>query len=227
MTNVLSENEQIHLSPTYAILTGERVLDRFGIRLKHPQLIAAIQNSKSVYYQLLQVPFYNIINGIIYQHCYDYQVFAQKLFVDYLVSGEGNEEPQRPGETVREDLEQNRLKLVGLGEQFDKDAMNHKKLIHQTQAHLLELTRNMKPIDDNEQNSLIVSESMKSFLEQSKDLSQGLKNYRTEFRTLIIDTLRLMALLPNYESSPEQQAENLATIEFDNSLGDESIIVDS
>ncbi len=219
MNNGLKEYELLDLSSTYAFLTADRILDRFGLSITQAELAAAMKNVRSVYYQLLLVPFKNIINGIVYQQAYDYQVYAQKVFVDYLVSGSGNDDPEGPGATLREDLDENRLKLVELSEQFDKDAFAHKTLINQSQGQLVELVRSLMPAQDNEQIADEVAQSMAPFLERATELGQALRNYRVEFKTLIVDTRRLIQLLPDYRENPTQEAENRATLQFDDQLG--------
>ena len=82
---------------TYGILTAERVLERFNIRLRYDELLTAVKNPMSVYYMLLRVPIKNVFNGIILQQAHDYQVYAQKLFVDYGLSEETMQSEESPG----------------------------------------------------------------------------------------------------------------------------------
>lgn len=219
MNNGLQENDLLDLSSTYAFLTADRILDRFGLALTQEKLTEAMRTPRSVYFQLLLVPFKNIINGIIYQQAYDYQVYLQKVFVDYLVSGSGNEDKEAPGATVREDLDENRLKLIALSEQFDKDGLAHKTLINQSQAKLLDVVRKLSPIQDNAQMADEVAQTMAPFLLQAAELAQALRNYRVEFKTLIVDTRRLLELLPDYRENSFQDAENRSTLQFDDQLG--------
>ena len=67
---------------TYGLLTSERILERFNIILPHDELINSVKDPFSIYFQLLRVPLKNVFNGIIYQQAHDYQIYAQKLFVD-------------------------------------------------------------------------------------------------------------------------------------------------
>lgn len=129
---------------TYGILTAERVLETFNIRLKHDELITAIKNPRSIYYQLLRVPLKNIFNGIILQQTQDYQVYAQKLFIDYLLSGENEKDASAPGANTREEIEEERKKLINLGDEFSQLEIAHQTLIGESQLSLIKLSRELQ-----------------------------------------------------------------------------------
>lgn len=130
--------------PTYGLVTAKRILDRFNIHIDNDELALAINNSQSIYYQLLRVPIKNIFNGIILQQANDYQVYAQKLFIDYLLSVESLQNEEGPGATTREDLETERIKLISVGEAFSKQESSHVNLIAESQAKLIELSQNLQ-----------------------------------------------------------------------------------
>ncbi|MBA2656902.1 MAG: hypothetical protein H0U70_07930 [Tatlockia sp.] len=135
------ENEPNELSAwmsTYGLITAERILERYQIRLQHEELFTAMKNPSSFYHKLLIVPLKNVFNGIILQQAYDYQVYAQKLFIDYLVSGESSKPDEAAGGFTREDLEKERKNLVALTEDFRKFEIDHYKLIAQSQKILIE-----------------------------------------------------------------------------------------
>lgn len=219
MDNGLIENDLLDLTSTYSILTADRILDRFGLHLDHAELSKVVKNPKSVYFQLLLVPYSNIINGIILQQAYDYQVYAQKIYVDYLVSGSGNDNEESPGASLRANLEQNRLKLVEMNELFEENIFAHKILISESQAYLNELLTTLRPLHDTEQCAIDLAESIAPFRERTIDLAQALRNYRIEFKTLILDTLRLIQLLPDYQEDPTQELINRSSLQFDDRLG--------
>jgi hypothetical protein len=218
MENSLLENELLKYSSTYAVLTADRILARFGLHLSADELAAVMENKDSVFFQILLVPFKNVINGIVFQQAYDYQIYAQKLFVDYLVSGSGNDSSETPGENTRQDLEENRTKLIQLGEQFDKDSFAHKTLINKSQGELLKLVREIKPFQDTRETAVLIAQSMAPLNDQATELGQALRNYRVEFKTLILDTVRLVQLLPDYREN-DTQKENLELLSFDDQLG--------
>lgn len=219
MDNGLIENDLQALSSTYSTLTAERILAGYGIHLSQDELSKIVKNPNSIYFQLLVVPFSNIINGIILQQAYDYQVYLQKIFIDYLVSGSGNDNAETPGASLRADLEQNRLKLVEMGTLFEEDKFAHMTLISESQAFIKKLVQSLLPLHDTEQTVGHIKESLASFRERTNDIAQGLRNYRVEFKTLILDTLRLIQLLPDYREDPVQEAINRNSLQFDDQLG--------
>jgi hypothetical protein len=119
--------------PTYGFLTSQRILERLQINLSGDELVSALKNHHSLYYQLLIVPLKNILNGIIFQQAQDYQVYAQKLFIDYLLSGEDQKDDNSPGANTRADLETIRLELVSFGESFRAQELVHQTLIAKVQ----------------------------------------------------------------------------------------------
>lgn len=122
---------------TYGLITTERILERYKIRLPQEELAKALKNPRSFYHRLIRVPLKNVLNGIILQQAYDYQVYAQKMFIDYLMSGETTKPEEAPGGITREDLEKERQILVEMGETFHQQELAHNKLIGESQASLI------------------------------------------------------------------------------------------
>lgn len=214
-----SENDLSMLSSSYSMLTAERILAHFGLQLEENTLFQALKNPKSVYYAILLVPFKNVINGIIYQQAYDYQVYAQKLFINYYLSGQGNDNPEGQGAETRGLLEQNREQLIQYSESFDKTFSSHKQLILETQASLLALVKEMKPIQDTEVIAETVQNKMSPFHERAQEMKQYFNRFRSDFKALIIDTKRLLTLVPGYRENEELNRENKIEIEFDDQIG--------
>src|SRR5580704_2455101 len=82
---------------TYGVITAERILSTYQIALSQSDLLVAVKSPFSFYHQLLQVPLKNVLNGIVLQQANDYHVYAQKLFIDYLLSGESGKPPEAQG----------------------------------------------------------------------------------------------------------------------------------
>jgi hypothetical protein len=122
---------------TYGLLTSSNILGTLNIYLSEEDLLPAIKKSSSVYHQLLAIPIKSVLNGIIYQQAYDYQVYVQKLFVDYLLSGEQGKDSESPGASIREQLEEYRLEVAKLNDAFSEKQREHQKLIMQSQASLI------------------------------------------------------------------------------------------
>lgn len=122
---------------TYTVITAERILERFNIRLSQNELRIVLSKKNSFYYHLLSIPLKNIFNGIILQQAEDYQVYAQKLFIDYLLSGETNKEENAPGGIAREELEAKRKILMEIGSQLHKQELAQARLINSSQNSLI------------------------------------------------------------------------------------------
>lgn len=164
---------------TYGLLTSQRILERLHIHLVSAELIAAVKNPRSVYYQLLRVPLKNVFNGIILQQAHDYQVYAQKLFIDYLLSGEGSKEEVAPGANTRDDLEAERTRLIEMSEAFHKQEIAHQTLISESQAHLIQVAAEL-------QKSLqLVAKQMSQLLQKQQIIKED-KLIQQALRTAII-----------------------------------------
>lgn len=118
---------------TYGLITVEKILERYGIRLPVDDLTRAVRNREGFFFRLIQVPLKNVFNGLILQQAKDYQIYAQKLFIDYLLSGESSQE----GSQVRDDLEDTRKELVAMGEVFNDEDLANDRLIAKSQVVLI------------------------------------------------------------------------------------------
>ncbi len=123
---------------TYGLITAERILEKYKIRLHHDELLNAIKNPNSVYYQLLQLPLKNVYNGIILQQARDYQIYGQKLLIDYLLSGETAKSEEAPGGQTRDNLESERQSLLVIGEAFQQEESAHNRIIAESQKSLIQ-----------------------------------------------------------------------------------------
>lgn len=122
---------------TYGMLTAQRILEGYKIKLAATELVNALQNPESFYCRLLKLPLRNVYNGIILQQAKDYQLFAQKLFIDYLLSGESNKPEEAPGAMVRQDLEEQRNRLLEMNNYFHDLELEHESLITHTQKSMI------------------------------------------------------------------------------------------
>lgn len=140
MNEEQTENDLSEWLSTYGLITAERILERYKIRLQHEDLISAIKSPNTFYHRVMRVPLKNVLNGIILQQAYDYQVYAQKLFIDYLLSGETSKPEESPGGFTREDLEKERQVLIRIGEEFHDQELAHNQLIADSQKSLIKLS---------------------------------------------------------------------------------------
>ncbi len=209
---------------TYGLVTAERILERFHIHLTHDELVASVNNPHSLPFLLLRVPLKNVFNGIILGQAKDYQTYAQKLFVDYLLSGEGSKEPDSPGATVREDLENDRITLIAMAEEFTAIEYSHQKLISESQTALTavakELPQALQTISQQQQ--FAIEGILANFIEQTEMMNTDLRNYRSLFYNLILRVTDLFKLLTDYRPDLNKQMENRSSLHFDAKIGEES-----
>ena len=202
---------------TYGLLTSERILERFNIILPHDELINSVKDPFSIYFQLLRVPLKNVFNGIIYQQAHDYQIYAQKLLVDYLPSGEDAKEKDSPGAATREELDMERIKLIEMGEAFWKLEEAHQLLIAESQARLVDLSQDLMALSLEPQKI----ESMAEYIERTEDININMRSYRSQFYNLILRITELLKLMSDYHIDQEKMAANQVALEFDALIGGE------
>ncbi len=209
---------------TYAILTAERVLERFRIELSHQELNKILSNPESPYYHLLTVPLKNIFNGILMHQVHDYQVFAQKLLIDYKLGKpeESSDEEEEEGTNAEEELEVKYVELLEYGAELEERKQQHQELIAESQAWLIKETQDKRNIEAKfEQfntNTELVTQ-MEAFGERVENQMVAFQNLREMFRTLIMDISSLLMVTPDYFFDPEEMAEKKEALDFDTGLG--------
>jgi hypothetical protein len=144
MDEMQTNNELSNWFSTYGVITAERILGTYNISIPHSELVIAIKSPSSFYHQLLQVPLRNVLNGIVLQQANDYHIYSQKLFIDYLLSGESAKGEEAQGAHTREALENERTQLVTLGEEFHKEQLEHDALIASSQSNLIKIVKAWK-----------------------------------------------------------------------------------
>lgn len=132
-----TENELTGWLSTYGLITAQRILGYYQINLPHEDLVCALKSPQSFYHQLLDLPLRHVFNGIILKQVQDYQLYAQKLIIDYLLSGEPIKDEESPGTLGRENLENERLLLVNLNQNLRDLELEHEKLISLSQNFLI------------------------------------------------------------------------------------------
>ncbi len=195
---------------TYGILTAERILERFKIKLPKEKLLQTLSDPNSRYYHLLTMPLKNIFNGILINQVHDYQVYIQKIFIDYLLvkKDSGTE----TGTHAEEELKLKQEELIRLGETFDERTQDHRQLISDSQAWLI----HEAPTHEN----LALANELAIFGGRAEEMMLVFQNLRTEFRTIILDIITLLNLVPDYFVDEDKIAENQATLNFNTELGD-------
>jgi hypothetical protein len=198
---------------TYGILTAEGILERFKIKLSHDELTKTLKDPTSRHYHLLTLPLKNIFNGILISQVHDYQVYAQKLLIDYNLSKTGTpdeSEEEQTGTHAEEELLLKQADLMGLGEALDSKKQEQKQLIAESQAWLI---REAPKYDD-----LGHVSELGEFGSRAEELMFLFQNFRAEFRALILDITSLLNVVPDYSINEEKLAESQVSLDFDANL---------
>lgn len=168
------DNELTQWYSTYGFITAERILSKYHINLPSDMLSPAIRNSSSFYHRLMQIPLKNVLNGIVLQQAQDYHIYAQKLFIDYLLSGESAAPESSPGAFTRESLEQERHILVSHGEAFHQVQSTHNALIASSQNYLIQVAKQWQAKFDKAIQSLKTTLSDEGFSVKPSTIRQAI-----------------------------------------------------
>ena len=199
---------------TYGLLTAERLLERFRITLSHPELLDALKNQDSPYHHLLTVPLKNIFNGIIIKQVHDYQVYMQKLFIDYkLTSTKPEVEGEPPAQNSGGEIDVKYNELVELSNIFEEKKHEHQQLIAKSQDWLIQQTHESVLKINAETSSQI-----EMFGTQIESLLLTFQDLLLQFRELIIQTTSVLNVMPDYKFVLEQMEQNKASLDFDPEL---------
>ena len=207
---------------TYGSITVERILKQFGFSIDPSRIKSIIHTPDSIYYQFLRVPVHSILNEIIINQAEDYRGYLQKLYIDYLLSGAGNEVDAPPqGEDLRESLEESRIELIGIGNDFDMEVFNNNSFIASSQKTLIDLAKKeVVGVDDLSLDSKLAMVAIIDNLDaQALDLREKMSFYRSKFASFIPKIVEMLTVLPNYKLDPEKLAQHRALIEFDPKIG--------
>ncbi|MCE3043821.1 hypothetical protein [Legionella sp. 16cNR16C] len=136
MSEEKTENDLSKWFSSYGIITAKRILENYKIKLADEDLLYALKTPNNFYHTLMRMPLKNVFNGIIMQQARDYQLYAQKLFIDYLLSGETGKVEEAPGGATREDLEAERQTLLKINDTFHIDELAQEQLISESQKKL-------------------------------------------------------------------------------------------
>lgn len=208
---------------TYGLLTIERVLALLQIRTTQEEIIEILKQSNHILTQVLHLPMLNIFNGIIFQQAYDYQIYAQKLMIDYRLSPEYAKTSESPGANIRKDLEDQFSQLSSFVKSMTHDQYQHYHIISESQTFLIKAIEkvgdSIKEIEllDNEDT---FKETMKQFYSQAQEMSHIFRNYRNQFYSLILNMTDRLASLPDYQFNSEQAARERESLFFDREIGE-------
>jgi hypothetical protein len=200
MNNTVEHASRPAWLSTYGLLTAERLLERFQITLTREELLDALNNPSSPYHHLLTVPIQNISNGIVIKQVHEYQVYMQKLFIDYKLNST----------QASDEIDMKYNDLVQLSELFDEKKHEHQQLIAKSQSWLIEQTHeSMLEITPE------TSRQIESFGTQTESMRLALLDLLQQFRDLIIQTTAILSMMSDYKFDAEQAEINKAMLDFD------------
>lgn len=130
---------------TYQWVTVGQILETYGIQLPGSYVVELIRTKTSFFYQLLKIPVINILNGIIIEQIITYQIFVQKLFVEYFVSGSADVE-ESMGADTRKHLEEARNRVLQLGKLVETQGLEREKFIIESQRKLSAWVKNFSAL---------------------------------------------------------------------------------
>ena len=208
---------------TYGLLTADRILSRFNIRLSTEELTQALNQKNNPYYILLRVPLKNIFNGIILQQANDYQVYVQKLLIDYRLSNEYSKDPESAGKNIRDDLNTVFDEVSDLIKLLTAQKTKHFRLISESQAWLIDYVKESKKLKKGADAILkdpLFTEKYDKYSRSTDENSSILRGYRGQFQAFILRTTEMINLLSDYHLDLDQEIENRELLIFDPNIGE-------
>ena len=204
---------------TYALFTAGRVLEHLGLHLPTDELQLRLQKNDSVLFKFLHIPIKNIRNNIIFQQAYDYQVYVQKLFIDYQLSPEYEKTPDSPGANTREELNEKFNRVISMVEELSKLQTKGLRLISDSQAWL-KRTVKAHGGDFHALQNVVKDEAFAKewtdFSERVKEMERDFCAQRNNFYDIILQSMANFTNLSEYqidEARVEKDRENLVFYE--------------
>jgi hypothetical protein len=209
---------------TYGSLTVERVLELLHIKIEHDALVVILKKPDHILHDVLHLPMKNIFNGIIFQQAYDYQVYAQKLMIDYRLSPEFSKDAESPGVNIRNDLAEQYDQLLKSVQLFSAHQYEHYRLISESQAYLIERIKQFNdPLHELDilNDDVTFKEKMKEYEQRSDEIGITFRNYRSQFYNLILGMTERLTSLPDYHFDAAHAAKERESLFFDKEIGGE------
>jgi len=197
---------------TYGAITVAQILKSYEILLDAEELLTILKKPDNIYRRLLEIPRIHGVNGIILEQAREYQLYAQKTLIDYLLSMPSDLTEDSPSASIREDLEQERVKLVEKNDALHEIESTHEVLVVETQTELRAI------VDAYENTGADIDDGLANYIAQANEIGRRLKESRTSFRDSIMRLIELLDLLPEYTRNEAQDNENLERLHFDQNI---------
>lgn len=117
-TQTVSKTSHMSFPSTYSVLTAERLLEQFNVKLTSKRIKQQVFHTDTFYHKLMFLPARAINLNVHYEQCRDFQAYAQQKLIHYLFSGETSKSEEEPGNQMRDDIENKRLKLIEMGKEM-------------------------------------------------------------------------------------------------------------
>ncbi len=118
-TNAQKKPVRVKFASTYSMVTAERILANYGVSLSQAGLRSQINQPNTYYHRFMYLPAKSITASMLEGQCRDLQAFSQQKLISYIFSGEPAKGEAESGFELREQIEEERLKLVRRGEELD------------------------------------------------------------------------------------------------------------
>lgn len=174
MDEIVNDEQLNKWFSTYGVITAERILGKLNVTLPHDELLTAIKSPFSFYHSLLRIPLKNVLNGIVLQQAHDYHLYVQKLFIDYLLSGESSKSEDSQGASTRQAMENERAQLVTLGENFHKLQLKQNEVIAKSQQFLRTIAAAWKKAFETSLSSVNTTLKNSGFEHKKSQVRQGM-----------------------------------------------------
>lgn len=122
---------------TYGMMTAERILEKYQFNPGLKRLMPALKNPQSVYYQMMMIPVNNVLSGIVCEQAKSYQLYCQKIYIDYYVSGENSKPKDASGGQMRMHIEQLQEEFSSISDRFQRKENEYLEFIASSQADLI------------------------------------------------------------------------------------------
>lgn len=209
---------------TYGHFTVERLLEYLSIKLSHEETIALLNGQHHMLRRVINIPLFSVFNGIIFQQAYDYQVYAQKLMIDYRLSPEYAKDPEAPGAHIRQVLSDQYDQLLTYVNAFTEHQYQHYQLISESQAYLIERFEHFEdPLKELEtlRDDPDFCGQIQNFESKVKEMTLIFRAYRQQFYDLILAISDQLANLSDYKFDVAKAEKERETLFFDKQIGDD------
>ena len=140
----------------------------------------------------LRVPAMQIQNEIICEQIKDYRESAQKILINYLMSGAANSVEDQPSAQIYDTLETMRLNLITLGDALEEIELQHDRLIVHSQGTL-------KNLVENKSDKTTIQQEMDKYDTETQQFHAQLKSIAPKFYDALLSITRTIKFVPDYK----------------------------